>query len=421
MERELKWSLNTDVSRRSFVGLAAAAGLVVAGAKATPALAETHNSGSVPANEGTTKRIRTMCRGCGKMECAVWVTVENGRAVKVEGDESSMASSGNCCSKSQASLQACYHPDRLRYPLKRTNPKGEDDPGWVRISWDEALQTSAEKINEIKAQRGSNAGLTMCGTSRIYCMASALGLTGILDSVNTDQAYQICKGPRHVGTQLQSNRAYSWNATVDRAPVLVVWGGGAELSNYDDACRTMVDAAAKAEKFIIVDPRMTNLGKEADIWLPLRPGTDAAMALGWLNVIVNNKLYDEMWVKRWTDLPYLVVEDMEATETAAGSRFNGDPLKTKLLKESDIVEGGSSTRFMVYDKLSGELVWHDASTGYWQGEKPLELKESTREMDGFVPDLPNAAPGVEPGYVVEKTDFSRCDPLIDPDLSLIHI
>ena len=244
MERELKWSLNTDVSRRSFVGLAAAAGLVVAGAKATPALAETHNSGSVPANEGTTKRIRTMCRGCGKMECAVWVTVENGRAVKVEGDESSMASSGNCCSKSQASLQACYHPDRLRYPLKRTNPKGEDDPGWVRISWDEALQTSAEKINEIKAQRGSNAGLTMCGTSRIYCMASALGLTGILDSVNTDQAYQICKGPRHVGTQLQSNRAYSWNATVDRAPVLVVWGGGAELSNYDDSCRTMVDAAA---------------------------------------------------------------------------------------------------------------------------------------------------------------------------------
>ena len=415
MERELKWSLNTDVSRRSFVGLAAAAGLVVAGAKATPALAETHNSGSVPTNEGTTKRIRTMCRGCGKMECAVWVTVENGRAVKVEGDESSMASSGNCCSKSQASLQACYHPDRLRYPLKRTNPKGEDDPGWVRISWDEALQTSAEKINEIKAQRGSNAGLTMCGTSRIYCMASALGLTGILDSVNTDQAYQICKGPRHVGTSLQSNRAYSWNATVDRAPVLVVWGGGAELSNYDDSCRTMVDAAAKAEKFIIVDPRMTNLGKEADIWLPLRPGTDAAMALGWLNVIVNNKLYDEMWVKRWTDLPYLVVEDMEATETAAGSRFNGDPLKTKLLKESDIVEGGSSTRFMVYDKLSGELVWHDASTGYWQGEKPLELKESTREMDGFVPDLPNAAPGVEPGYVVEKTDFSRCDPLIDPD------
>ena len=402
------------MSRRNFVKAtaitAAACALASSTTKPLQALAE-----GVDETAGEVKRVRSCCRACGKVECGVWVTVKDGKAVKVEGDDQSNHSRGHSCSKSQASMQAAYHPDRVRYPVKRTNPKGEDDPGWVRISWDEALQTSAEKINEIKAQRGSNAGLTMCGTSRIYCMASALGLTGILDSVNTDQAYQICKGPRHVGTQLQSNRAYSWNATVDRAPVLVVWGGGAELSNYDDACRTMVDAAAKAEKFIIVDPRMTNLGKEADIWLPLRPGTDAAMALGWLNVIVNNKLYDEMWVKRWTDLPYLVVEDMEATETAAGSRFNGDPLKTKLLKESDIVEGGSSTRFMVYDKLSGELVWHDASTGYWQGEKPLELKESTREMDGFVPDLPNAAPGVEPGYVVEKTDFSRCDPLIDPD------
>ena len=167
MKRELKWSLNTDMSRRSFVALAAATGLAVAGTSTSSALAETHNSGSVPSGEGT-QHIRTMCRGCGKMECAVWVTVENGRAVKIEGDESSMASSGNCCSKSQASLQACYHPDRLRYPLKRTNPKGDDDPGWVRISWDEALSTSAEKINEIKDQRDSNAGLTMCGASRIY-------------------------------------------------------------------------------------------------------------------------------------------------------------------------------------------------------------------------------------------------------------
>ena len=72
------------------------------------------------------------------MECGVWVTVENGRAVKIEGDESAPHTMGSCCNKSVSSLQACYHPDRLRYPMKRTNPKGED-PGWVRISWDEAL------------------------------------------------------------------------------------------------------------------------------------------------------------------------------------------------------------------------------------------------------------------------------------------
>ena len=89
-------------------------------------------------SEGTTRRIRTVCRGCGKMECGVWVTVENGRAVKIEGDESAPHTMGSCCNKSVSSLQACYHPDHPRYPMKRTNPKGED-PGQVRISWDEAL------------------------------------------------------------------------------------------------------------------------------------------------------------------------------------------------------------------------------------------------------------------------------------------
>ena len=416
MAKELKWALDKDLTRRSFVALSAAAGAAVALSPKHAFAEEEHNSGSVP-DGGETIRVRTMCRGCGKMECAVWVTVQNGRAIKVEGDESGFGSYGNCCAKSQASLQACYHPDRLRFPLKRTNPKGDDDPGWVRISWDEALQTTADNFMEIKEQHGANAMLTMCGTSRIYCMNTAGGFQSLLNTVNTDQAYQICKGPRHVGTQLQSNRAFSWMATVDRPRVMVVWGGGAELSNYDDSCRTMVDVATKADKYIIVDPRMSNLGKEADIWLPLRPGTDAAMALGWLNVIVNNNLYNEMWVKRWTDLPYLVVEDMEPTASDAATMYDGKPLMTKLLKESDIQEGGSSTRFMVYDKISGELVWHDASTGYWQGEAPLEIN-SMRDLPGKDANQQNLPPGVAQGYVPDLSDFSRCDPLIDPDYEI---
>ncbi len=416
MTRKLKWALDQDMTRRSFVALSAAAGVAVAFAPQTQAFAEEHNSGSVPESVET-RRVRTMCRGCGKMECGCWVTVQNGRAIKVEGDESNFGAYGNCCSKSQASLQACYHPDRLRFPLKRTNPKGSDDPGWVRISWDEALDTAAQKFMEIKEQRGSNAMFTMCGTSRMYCMNTAGGWQSLLNTVNTHQAYQICKGPRHVGTQLQSNRAFSWMATVDRPRVMVVWGGGAEISNYDDSCRTMVDVVSKADKYIIVDPRMSNLGKEADIWLPLRPGTDAAMALGWLNVIVNKNLYNEMWVKRWTDLPYLVVEDMEPTASDATKLYNGQPLMTKLLKESDIVEGGSNTRFMVRDAISGNLVWHDASTGYWQGESELHIT-SMRDLPGKEANQKNLVPGVKQGYVPDLSDFSRCDPLIDPDYQI---
>ena len=96
------------MTRRSFIKAAAvtaAAASLSSGAAAQVALAET----DAPA-AADVKRIRSCCRGCGKMECGVWVTVENGRAVKVEGDESAPQSSGNCCAKSQASIQAAYHP-----------------------------------------------------------------------------------------------------------------------------------------------------------------------------------------------------------------------------------------------------------------------------------------------------------------------
>ena len=118
-----------------------------------------------PSRGSEIKRVRTCCRGCGKMECGVWVTVENGRAIKSEGDQSSFQSSGNHCGKGQASIQAAYHPDRIYHPLKRTNPKGED-PGWVRITWDEAMDTIGEKFTEIIDQYGGQSIFNMCGTSR---------------------------------------------------------------------------------------------------------------------------------------------------------------------------------------------------------------------------------------------------------------
>ena len=103
------------LTRRSFMKLSAAtvAATAVAANMSAVGLAATDE----PAG-GTSgiKRVRTCCRGCGKMECGVWVIVENGRAIRTEGDESAFQSMGNHCSKGQASLQAAYHPDRLYYP-----------------------------------------------------------------------------------------------------------------------------------------------------------------------------------------------------------------------------------------------------------------------------------------------------------------
>ena len=160
------------LSRRSFIKAAAvtSAAMGMGGVAGTAFAEEPYTAAN---SAGEVRRIRSCCRGCGKMECGVWVTVENGRAVKIEGDESAPHTMGSCCNKSVASLQACYHPDSLAYPMKRTQPKGED-PGWVRISWEEALDSIVEGINQVKAKYGGESLFTMGGTGRIWCMSRAI-------------------------------------------------------------------------------------------------------------------------------------------------------------------------------------------------------------------------------------------------------
>lgn len=358
----------TSMTRRAFTKLAAATAIAATvsleGAQALGATAGEKTA--VP----EVKRIRTACRGCGKMECGVWVTVENGRAVKIEGDESAFQSRGNCCTKSQASLEAAYHPDRLRYPMKRTNPKTDDDPGWMRITWDEAFKTTVAKAQEVQERYGgcSIAGIT--GTSRVWPMAGTAGWIRMWGSPNGIQAWQICKGPRHFTGNLVSQFAHSWVATVDRPRVYTAWGGSTEISNYDDSCRTSVEASNQADVRIIVDPRVTNLGKESDYHLALRPGTDAAMAMGWAYIVVDHQLYDDLYVKKWTNAPFLVVEDMEPSGYDTVST-NGDPftLKTRLLKASDLDENGNPHHYMVWDALADRLTYFDSETGQWEGEK----------------------------------------------------
>ena len=96
---------------------------------------------------------------------------------------------------------------------------------------------------------------------------------------NTSVAWQVCKGPRHFASALTSEYNHSWSATVERPPVFTIWASTPEGSNYDEAGRSVIDEAMQADTFISVDPRTTNLGKESDIHLALKGGTDTALAL----------------------------------------------------------------------------------------------------------------------------------------------
>ena len=384
--------LSALLSRRGFVKLAAVTGAAAAlsGAGGAPsALAETDK----PAQTGEVKRVRTACRACGKMECGVWVTVQDGRAVRVEGDETAWHSGGNCCTKSQSSIQAAYHPNRIYHPMKRTNPKDAADPGWVRISWDEAISETVRKLQEVADRYGGETLINTRGTSRMWAMGGSC-LTKPLGGINDVGANQICKGPRREAGSLTIENGIFFQANVDHPAVFVQWGTEQTQSNYDDSCRVVAETAHRAQTYISIDPRKTNLGKEADYHLDLRPGSDAALALGWTRIVMEKKLYDDLIVKRWSNAPFLYCEDIEPTGGPAASLncSAGFELKTRLLKESDLVEGGSYLRFMVWDNINGRLTYFDADekVGMWEGQTEHDVKMDEGfeyERGGWVPDV----------------------------------
>lgn len=371
--------LEHAVSRRTFLKISAAAGAAAAVLGTESGVLGELNKAAAAESSSEVKKIRSHCRACGKMECAIWVHVRNGRVIKITGDDSAVTSRGNLCAKGRAAVQALYHPDRVKYPMKRTNPKGED-PGWVRISWDEAIKLSAAGLQNIIDKYSPHSIKILHGTSRIttYATESFPYLLGTSNQGAT--AGQVCKGPRIASGGLVAYPAH-WVAMTDGVKVFFQWGTNPEVSNYDNAARVTVQERFKAETSICVGPRMQNLGKEADLWLNVRPGTDDALAQAMLNIIISEKRYDEMFVKRWTNGPFLYVADLEPSGFTWITKYESGSypleIKTRLLKESDMIEGGSVQKFAVWDNIAGKITYFDAEKCLWDGEGTYQKPTKT--------------------------------------------
>ncbi|MBQ6585451.1 MAG: molybdopterin-dependent oxidoreductase [Coriobacteriales bacterium] len=384
--------LDKSLSRRSFFKVAAAtAGAVaLAGGHVRNVLEDTAYA-APEATQDEVKIIHSTCRGCGKMECGNLITVRNGRVVHLEGDHRAVATRGNLCVKGRSATQALYHPDRIRYPLIRTTPKGED-PKWKRVSHAEAIQYMADGFNSVIEKYGQHSIKCLHGTGRITTYATEAYPTYLIQTANTGSpAGILCKGPRLSSAAMICFPGAHWCNLIDGQKVNFQWGTNQEVSNYDNSCRVTVDEHVRAETTICVGPRMQNLGKEADIWIDLRPGTDDAVALGLLHQAVFNPNchIDMMFVKKWTNAPFLYVEDMEPSgwtwcewDKIEGKQEMGYyPLniRTRILKESDLVEGGNVRKMAVWDTKSNGIVFFDTQTCLWDGQTEYQYPDLEKD------------------------------------------
>ncbi|MBI4296096.1 MAG: molybdopterin-dependent oxidoreductase [Chloroflexi bacterium] len=244
----------------------------------------------------TEQIIRSHCRTC-HGGCGVLLHVQDGRVTKIEGDPECPTSHGTMCTKGIATIQMAYHPDRVIYPVKRTGARGEGK--WERISWDEALDTVASRLSEIKAKYGAESIVLGQGTGRdyeshLYRFANLLGTPNVLT------AGHMCYVSRIGATLITCGNLPI--ADYDGHPKCVmVWGNNVVTTNGDEYTGENLNTTLKAgAKLIVVDPRLTYLAGRADLWLQLRPGTDTALGLGMANVIISEGLYDKEFVEKYT-------------------------------------------------------------------------------------------------------------------------
>jgi anaerobic selenocysteine-containing dehydrogenase len=249
-----------------------------------------------------TRTVRSACRMCHGV-CQVRVHLEDDRVVEVTGDPESPISRGYLCPKGRASPALLYHPDRLTHPLRRVGARGENR--WKRVSWSEAIDEVVARFDAIRKESGSEYLAVVTGTGRPYIQMS-LRFANALGTPNFVAPGQICYLPRQIASrvtlgQLPVCDIYGHGGV--KPACIVVWGCDiAANAASDGMCGgPFLQAVRGAEKVIVVDPRRTVLARKADHWLQIRPGTDGALALAMIRVIIDEDLVDRDFVDRYTE------------------------------------------------------------------------------------------------------------------------
>lgn len=250
----------------------------------------------IPLLSAEERAIPTFCAMCGPSAgCGIYAIVKNGRFVRVEGMKQAPLNKGRLCAKAHAAPQWVYSNERLKYPLRRVGARGEGR--FERISWDEALDTIAAKLQEQKEKYGPESLAILSPARRTYS-AYLYRFLAAHGSPNYGHS-GICV--------MQRQFAFTYTVggvplpDISKSDVILIWGKQpAYAGSSKGAAQQLIRAKERGAKIIAIKPTMEPDVALADLWVPLRPGTDAALALAMLHVIIGEKLYDEKFVAEWT-------------------------------------------------------------------------------------------------------------------------
>src|SRR6185437_14397963 len=255
-------------------------------------------------NVSMKKVVHAVCSHDCPDACGILVTVEDGRATRVQGDPAHPVTRGFLCAKVTKYLDRVYSPDRVMHPMRRTAPKGQgkgDASDFTRISWDEALDEISSRFKRISDEFGPEAILPYSYAGNMGVLSYSgmahrffhrLGASQLDRTIcaSAGGAGMVTVTGRNIGTEPQQFRDSKY---------IIAWGANIHATNVH-LWPFIAEARRNGAKLVVIDPYKTRTAKSADWYLPINPGTDVALALAMMHVIINEKLYNEDYVSKYT-------------------------------------------------------------------------------------------------------------------------
>lgn len=300
-EREIKVGdvFTWEMSRRQFLGLgAAAAGALAVGTMGLKPSGGTPNA--VPARAEHQppihfdREVYTLCEQC-VWRCGLRAKVLDGKVYKLDGNPYHPHSNGMLCPRGQAGIAALYDPDRLQFPMVRAGDRGSGL--WRRVTWSEALDYTAQKMQALKQQFGAES--MVFSSTHNLAQTQFENLLRAFGSPNYGTQRSLCfnamimAGLMTYGIQ-EPDRDYS------AAKYIIYAGRNLAEAISNSETQALIGAISRGTKVVVLDPRFTKTASKASEWLPIRPGTDLAFFLALLHVIITEGSYDREFVAEYT-------------------------------------------------------------------------------------------------------------------------